>query len=375
MTLAIISHTEHYTLPDGTLVGWSPTVNEVNYLLGLFDTIYHLAMHYEGPAPKSVMPYISDRIQFIALPAVGGPSITAKLSILANAPRVMKLVAETLTKVDYFQLRTPTGIAVFLIPYLSLFAKNKGWYKYAGNWNQQDPPLGYALQRWMLKQQRRKVTINGVWPQQPPQCLSFENPCLTEVDLTEGISIGKKKSIDGLLTFCFVGRLEREKGVDCILESLALLSKADQERIATVHFVGEGLHIARYLLAAQNISIPIIFHGSLSRSAVFEIYKVSHAILMPTTASEGFPKVLAEAMNFGCIPIVSDMSSIGQYIQHAEQGFLLSPVSPETLVGQLQVLLKLEPEVYVKMLTLQRKVVNRFTFEHYIERLQTQLLT
>jgi hypothetical protein len=69
------------------------------------------------------------------------------------------------------------------------------------------------------------------------------------------------------------------------------------------------------------------------------------------------------------------MSSIGQYIQHAEQGFLLSPVSPETLVGQLQVLLKLEPEVYVKMLTLQRKVVNRFTFEHYIERLQTQLLT
>jgi hypothetical protein len=41
----------------------------------------------------------------------------------------------------------------------------------------------------------------------------------------------------------------------------------------------------------------------------------------------------------------------------------------------LQVLLKLEPEVYVKMLTLQRKVVNRFTFEHYLKQLRTQLLT
>jgi glycosyltransferase involved in cell wall biosynthesis len=169
--------------------------------------------------------------------------------------------------------------------------------------------------------------------------------------------------------------LEREKGVDCILESLALLSKADQKRIATVHFVGDGPHIARYQLAAQTIPIPIIFHGSLSRTAVFELYKEAHAILMPTTASEGFPKVLAEAMCFGCIPIVSDMSSIGQYIQQAEQGFLLSTVSPEALVEQLQALLKLEPEVYTKMLTLQRKVVNRFTFEHYIERLHTELLT
>src|SRR5690606_41847313 len=64
--------------------------------------------------------------------------------------------------------------------YLTLFCHKKGWYKYAGNWNQKKPPLGYALQRWMLKHQKRKVTINGSWPKQPKHCITFENPCLTE---------------------------------------------------------------------------------------------------------------------------------------------------------------------------------------------------
>ena len=37
MKLAIISHTEHYKLPDGSIVGWSPTVNEINHVLEIFD--------------------------------------------------------------------------------------------------------------------------------------------------------------------------------------------------------------------------------------------------------------------------------------------------------------------------------------------------
>ena len=107
MKLAIISHTEHYTTPEGTLVGWSPTVNEINHLLELFDTIYHLAMHYEGPAPQSTMAYASERIQFIALPTVGGKGIKDKLGVLMQAPKITRMVSKTLKEVDYFQLRTP----------------------------------------------------------------------------------------------------------------------------------------------------------------------------------------------------------------------------------------------------------------------------
>ena len=42
---------------------------------------------------------------------------------------------------------------------------------------------------------------------------------------------------------------------------------------------------------------------------------------MPSTASEGFPKVIAEAACYGIIPIVSDVGSIAHYIDD-ENGFV-----------------------------------------------------
>src|SRR5690606_10301011 len=122
----------------------------------------------------------AENINFVPLTPLGGKGYAAKLKIILNIPKIIRVVQKTLQKVDVFQLRTPTGIGVFLIPYLTLFSNKAGWYKYAGNWNQKNPPFGYAVQRWMLKNQTRKVTINGTWPKQPKHCLTFENPCLTE---------------------------------------------------------------------------------------------------------------------------------------------------------------------------------------------------
>ncbi|PKQ46744.1 glycosyltransferase [Confluentibacter flavum] len=375
MTLAIISHTEHYTANDGTLVGWSPTVNEINHLLEIFDSIVHIAMLNETVPPLSTMAYKSNRITFISIPAIGGHTLFDKLVVLWYIPKIIKTVSKVLKEVDRFQLRTPTGIGVFLIPYLTLFSKRNGWYKYAGNWNQKHPPLGYRLQRFILKHQSRKVTINGSWPDQPSHCLSFENPCLTDEDLATGLKVSQKKSMSGPLTLCFVGRLEAEKGVGCILDALQLLSDSELKRIAKVHFVGAGSALNDFKLQAAKINIPIHFHGALSRHKVFEIYSESHSILLPTTASEGFPKVLAEAMAFGCIPIVSSISSIGQYIKHQEQGFLLNQVDANTLVMQLRTLFNLDQDIYTRMLSLQEVIVQRFTFAHYHYQLKTQVLT
>jgi glycosyltransferase involved in cell wall biosynthesis len=226
----------------------------------------------------------------------------------------------------------------------------------------------------MLKHQKRTVTINGSWPKQLQHCLSFENPCLTNDDLAEGSRIKQQKSIEGPLTLCFVGRMEAEKGVGRILDALELLSQVEHNRIANLHFVGDGKAINPYKWRAAEIPINIKFHGALSRNEVFEIYKVSHAMLMPTTASEGFPKVLAEAMAFGCIPMVSGISSIGQYIKHGDQGLLLETVNADALVTQLRVLFNLKQHIFTRMLSLQKVNVQRFSFDHYHQQLKSHII-
>src|SRR5690606_21733270 len=119
MKLAIISHTEHYKQPDGTIVGWGPTVSEINHLAQDFEEIVHIAFLHSGAPPQSSLPYTSKNIKFVPLKPVGGKGMGAKLSVVFSIPKIIATVRKTLKRVDVFQLRTPTGIGVFLIPYLT----------------------------------------------------------------------------------------------------------------------------------------------------------------------------------------------------------------------------------------------------------------
>ena len=372
--LTIISHTEHYLTPGGTLVGLGATVTELNHLVAIFDTVTHVAMLHTTPAPASALPYTSSHIHFIALPAVGGPHGSDKLSVLFSAPTVLKTIRRALKGSDYFQFRAPTGIGVFVIPYL-IFSSKKGWFKYAGNWKQAHAPLAYRFQKWLLTHQSRPVTINGFWEDQPPHCLSFENPCLTNEEVENGAVVRKHKTLQTPINFCFVGRLEPAKGVDLIIEAFAKMDASQLSKVGQIHFVGTGSKARRYQKLAETLAVPIVFHGVLSREAVHAVYQQCHAILLPSQ-SEGFPKVIAEAMNYGCVPIVSEVSSIGHYITDGQQGFLLEHISVQGLLDVLEHFLKLSKVSYVDMLqNISTAYLEPFTYRHYNQRLRNELVS
>lgn len=372
-SLTIISHTEHYLLSDGRIVGLGSTVTEINELLAIFDSITHVAMLHDTLAPPSALPYASDKIRFVALPAVGGPTLRDKMAILFQAPKTIATVRKALKESDYFQFRAPTGIGVFVIPYLILFTSKKGWFKYAGNWKQDDAPLAYRFQKWLLENQSRPVTINGFWDDQPTQCLSFENPCLTEQEIRAGQLAIASKLFEFPLELCFVGRLEAAKGVDLIIEAVASLDAESLNKIGAIHMVGAGPLMAEYQKQADASSLPFVFHGYLSRTEVHQIYKKSHAILLPS-ASEGFPKVIAEAMNYGCVPIVSDVSSISHYISDAKNGFLMTDLSVTSLKDCIMALLGMEQSDYKQIASTPIEFMNAFSYAYYNQRLLKDIL-
>src|SRR5690606_21663635 len=144
---------------------------------------------------------------------------------------------------------------------------------------------------------------------------------------------------------CFVGRLEAEKGIGLMIDALRSLPLELQQQVHTVHVVGTGKAVAQYQQKAQESGLHFQFYGLLARDAVHAIYKLCHAIILPS-ASEGFPKVIAEAMNYGCVPIVSNVSSIGHYIQHGRNGLLLETLSKTGLQDQLKVFITLPTAAY-----------------------------
>ncbi|QIE60637.1 glycosyltransferase [Rasiella rasia] len=370
MKLAIISHTEHYKDKEGKIVGWGPTISELNYLAPHFEKIYHVAMLHATKAPPSSLPYIHPNIEFVALPPSGGTSGLSKLKTLWQAPKTISVVRKTLQKVDVYQLRTPTGMGVYLIPYLTWFCKKKGWYKYAGNWSQKKPPLGYRLQRYLLTKQSRSVTINGTWADQPKHSYTFENPCLTLEERAEGISVIKAKNYIKPFSFCFVGRLDDAKGVQRIIDAFA---EVDTSKVSKVHFIGNGERMNSYKTQCTSLGLSATFHGFLPREKVFEIYRNCQFLLLPSTASEGFPKVIAEGMNFGCIPIVSGVSSIGQYIKSAN-GYVVTPTTSAVLAEILKEILDTDSKKLMQKAIEGYATASKFTFEHYNSRILNEII-
>lgn len=368
MVLAIISHTEHYVDSAGNIVGWGATIREVNHVASIFDKVYHVAPLYDGKAPSGMLTYEASNVEFVPLRPSGGEQLKDKFSVLAVMPHNLAVIRQTLKKCDVFQFRAPTGMGVYVIPYLLLSGK-KGWFKYAGNWGEPRPPRSYSFQRFLLKKQHcYKVTINGHWPNQSEHLLTFENPCLTEEERAEGQLSVANKNFGGKLNFVFIGRLEDAKGVHRILQ---VFSNLENPRIGQVHLIGDGPKRAEYEeLARNNCKQDIVFHGFLTRNEIDSILDRSHIFLLPSD-SEGFPKVVAEAANFGLIPIVSDVSCIGQYVKADETGYLVSPKDTRNLYDIISSVLNMDSS-YLKTISLNTfNMSQSFTFVNYNKRIRS----
>ena len=375
MTLCIISHTEHYKDQSGNIKAWGSTVTEINHLLEIFDQIIHVAPLHQGAPPPSSLPYVDDeRISFIPLKPSGGQGLQ-KLSIVWTAFSNLKKIQKAIQYADILQFRAPTGMGIYVLPYLKWFNSKPYWVKYAGNWMDADMPLGNKLQKkWLVNclEPDTQVTYNGSW-ESSKQFLSFENPCFTNKTYSEAKSALRSKpdSKENGWTLCFVGGLNAHKGVPLILDALQILPYS--VHIHTLHFVGDGPNRKEYEALADQLNLNIQFHGFLAKPEVHEILRQSHALLLPSK-SEGFPKVVGEAMAYGCVPIVSKVSCIQDYITNGDNGFLLESLAPQSLVNCLNQLANLS-EAQLKALRLKNYTfAQRFTYAYYNTALKDQIL-
>jgi glycosyltransferase involved in cell wall biosynthesis len=373
MKLLIISHTAHYMSSEGELVGWGPTLREIDHLTTLFDTVYHCAPLHEGDAPSSSMAYeMKEKVHFIPLAPSGGESFLDKLGVLKKAPGNLAIVRKALKEADVYQFRAPTGIGIYLIPWLKWFSGKPGWFKYAGNWVQKNAPIGYRVQRWMLKRfNRQRVTINGSWPGQKEHCVTFENPCLTHSEIELGREIVEQKDYNGFINFCFVGRLQSAKGVGHILEAFKKIGP--HPRIGEIHLIGDGPEKDLFIEKSRDLDVSVIFHGFVTRKEVGDMLKKCHLFLLPS-ASEGFPKVVAEAANYGCVPLVSDVSSLSQYIMDGENGFLVR--YSENIADELadKIVHILSESDLGAVSGEANKLSPKFSYDYYIQRIDRDII-
>ena len=129
-----------------------------------------------------------------------------------------------------------------------------------------------------------------------------------------------------------VGRLERVKGHDILLEALAILSRAVRVRLV---IAGEGR--LQDTLAAQARSLGIadrvLFAGAIPHESLAAWYSAADVFCLPSR-SEGHPNVLVEALACGTPAVAAAVGAAGEILS-PECGLLVPPEDPAALATAL----------------------------------------
>jgi glycosyltransferase involved in cell wall biosynthesis len=374
MKIVIISHTEHYKNQDGKISGWGPTIREINHLAKDCETLIHLAPLHAGQPPQSSLSYNYQNISYQALKPSGGHGLE-KLSLIKNAFYNLKLIHQHTADADWIQFRAPTGIGIYVLPYLKFFRNKKYWVKYAGNWVDPEMPIGNKLQKFWLKNlaTSAKVTINGHWEQEE-RFLAFENPSLTSIEYEQSklaVDLKTNPKQEGW-RLCFVGALNEHKGVSIILEALEKSPDELKSKLKEIIFIGDGKGKESYQKKAESLDVACFFLGFLDKENVFQQLSQSHALILPSK-SEGFPKVIGEAMATGCVPISTDVSCIKDYIVNTENGFVMQERTSHALQISLTQLLNLSYQEYKSIILKNLNFAERFTYAFYNKALKSRV--
>jgi glycosyltransferase involved in cell wall biosynthesis len=336
MKLLIISHMPHHLRSDGRVVGWGPTVQELDQLATRFEEVRHIACLHDGAPPASSLPYEDDRVRLIPVRPTGGDRLRDKPGVLRAAPGYVRTMLRELPHADMVHIRCPANvpmIATILLPFLS--SPGARWIKYAGNWRPtRHDSVAWAFQRWWLARpwHRGTVTINGTWPGQPAHVRSFYNPSLSEAELVAARASTEAKRLELPIRLLFVGRLEAAKGIDQAIAAFAQVVGRGID--ATFDIVGDGAGRPEYEALARDLGVRqrVTFHGWLPRPALPEHYARAHLMLFPTT-SEGWPKVLSEGMAYGVVPVTFAVGAIPQYLAEFATGVALETASADAFAG------------------------------------------
>ena len=142
------------------------------------------------------------------------------------------------------------------------------------------------------------------------------------------------------LRLLYVGRLQRAKGLEELIEALAKV--ADETHRFELDVVGGDAHGGKYMRRLQEkvsylgLGDVVRFHGHVAfGQAIMNFYRNSDVFVLPSF-SEGRPKVIYEAMITGMSIIATKTGGIPEVIENGVNGLLVEPGDVDGLAALLK---------------------------------------
>lgn len=173
---------------------------------------------------------------------------------------------------------------------------------------------------------------------------------------------------DGKINILFVGRLEKRKGLNYLLNAYKIVKQAIPDSRLIIVGPGTRLRHKYEKRVTQNGLKDTIFVGYSSYSDLPRYYKTADIICSPATGQESFGIVLLEAMAVGKPLVASDIEGYASVMTHGAEGLLVPPKNSEKLAEAL-ISLMTDTSFRQQMETRGRLKALEYDWEHIAQRI------
>ena len=157
----------------------------------------------------------------------------------------------------------------------------------------------------------------------------------------------------------YVGRIDRQKGIDTIVEALAKLPPA-----ATLQVWGTGdegyVAEMRELAARLGVAGRLAFRGFAGQAALRQVYGEADVVIFPVRWNEPFGLVPLEAMGVGRPVASTARGGSAEFIAHGENALVFEPGDAGALAAHLARLAS-DGALRARLLEGGRRTAGRFT--------------
>jgi glycosyltransferase involved in cell wall biosynthesis len=322
MIFCIITHVTHGK-KDGRFFAYSPYVREMNIWIKYADKVTIVApLDFRKNTPIHSK-YEHNSIQFVPILEMNLLNIKSFLNSFINTPITCWKIYKAMQNADHIHLRCPGNIGLLGCFIQILFPNKPKTAKYAGNWDpKSSQPLTYRIQKWILNNsiltKNMQALVYGEWEGSSKNIKPFFTATYQEKDKV-GI---QPRILKNTLSFLFVGSLAIGKRPLYAIQIVERLMQFGFDVELKIYGDGKERENLLAYCETNRLNDIVFLKGNQTETIVREAYKESHFLLLPST-SEGWPKVVAEAMFWGCLPVTTPVSCLPYMLDAGNRGLFL----------------------------------------------------
>lgn len=338
MTFCIITHVPH-SIQDNTYFAYAPYVREMNIWSKFADKIIVVA-----PLNVSIQTPIQDKyshktIDFRRVVSFDFLTLWSAFKTVLILPKISFEIYNAMKEADHIHLRCPGNMGLLGCIIQVLFPNKPKTAKYAGNWDLKSAqPMSYKLQKWILSNtfltSNSKVLVYGEWKDSSKNIKPFFTASYYDKDKLEVFPRALKDKI----SFVFIGTLSKGKQPLYAIQLVQELHKKGNNVQLFIYGEGTERKILENYIAANKLYNFIFIKGNQNQETIKKAYLENHFVVLPSL-SEGWPKVIAEGMFWGCLPITTTVSCLRTMLDNGKRGILLC-LNLHNDVQQIESLLK-----------------------------------